>query len=55
MNSNVQILYRSFDDGLAECGLVCPYEILALDHNLLKENRFEHNIKRHINTNFPCG
>eukprot|EP01038_Epipyxis_sp_PR26KG_P005446 gene5446-7539_t len=46
---------RNFDDGLSECGLICPPEILALDSRL---NSFYKNGERRsqpINTNFPCG
>jgi hypothetical protein len=28
------LLRRSFDDGLSECGLICPNEILAIDGRL---------------------
>jgi hypothetical protein len=45
---------RSFDDGLAECGLICPSEIMALDKKMAK---YFHLVGqgRSMNTVFPCG
>ncbi len=48
-------LCRSFDDGLSECGLVCPYQILALDSRLDEHYKNGERKTRPINTNFPCG
>jgi hypothetical protein len=46
---------RNFDDGLSECGLVCPASILALDSRL-DPYYDQHTTKgRSIDTNFPCG
>ena len=46
---------RNFDDGLAECGLVCPLGILALDRSL--DNEYSrHKMVRSApqSTVFPC-
>lgn len=47
---------RSFDDGLAECGLVCPSSILALDKGLdMYYGSASHATKGSPqNTRFPC-
>ena len=49
-------LARSFDDGLAECGLDCPKAILALDKSLDPHyGSASHSIKgTPQNTRFPC-
>lgn len=46
---------RNFDDGISECGLVCPTEILALDHRL--DTFYTHSLRKGkaVNTHFPCG
>ena len=50
----VMNMSRSFDDGLSECGLVCPMQILAQD------SRLDPYYKRHEkkvspqSTHFPC-
>jgi hypothetical protein len=47
---------RQFDDGISECGMKCPYEILALDKRL--DNYYKPLEKEKktgsINTKFPC-
>uniref|UniRef100_A0A7S0SZ26 EGF domain-specific O-linked N-acetylglucosamine transferase n=1 Tax=Chromulina nebulosa TaxID=96789 RepID=A0A7S0SZ26_9STRA len=45
---------RSFDDGLSECGLNCPYEILALDNKLLPFYGNKDKKVSPVNTAFPC-
>jgi capsular polysaccharide biosynthesis protein len=45
---------RSFDDGLSECGLVCPYPILALDSHLDAHYKAGETKTAPINTQFPC-
>mmetsp|Transcript_19965 Transcript_19965/g.28603 ORF Transcript_19965/g.28603 Transcript_19965/m.28603 type:complete len:582 (+) Transcript_19965:16-1761(+) len=47
---------RSFDDGLSECGLVCPLNILALDSKL-DSLYSRHGLRKSspVNTQFPCG
>lgn len=47
--------HRQFDDGISECGLVCPKEILALDSRLDNFYTDEFRKGRSINTQFPCG
>jgi hypothetical protein len=47
---------RSFDNGLAECGLVCPSSILALDGHLdplYSAKGLQKGIS--VNTRFPCN
>lgn len=45
---------RSFDDGIAECGLVCPGGILALDKSV--NNYYKPGERTQpVNTRFPCG
>ena len=46
---------RNFDDGLAECGLVCPLGILALDKSLDSEYSSHKMVKTSPqSTVFPC-
>ncbi len=46
-------IYRNFDDGISECGLVCPKSILALDDRL--DRHYGSDSKgRPIDTRFPC-
>eukprot|EP01032_Pedospumella_encystans_P018298 gene18298-20835_t len=45
---------RSFDDGLSECGLVCPPAILALDGRLDRYYKSHERKSTPINTRFPC-
>jgi hypothetical protein len=46
---------RSFDDGLSECGLVCPEGILALDSRLNEHYALTGTRKGNpYNTRFPC-
>lgn len=45
---------RSFDDGLSECGLICPSEILALDDRLNKYYKSGETHSKPVNTRFPC-
>jgi capsular polysaccharide biosynthesis protein len=45
---------RSFDDGLSECGLICPSEILALDDRLNKYYKSGEKRSKPVNTRFPC-
>jgi len=48
-------LARSFDDGLSECGLVCPPQILAIDSRLDGEySKLGERKGTSINTQFPC-
>ncbi len=53
----ISISHRSFDDGLSECGLVCPGSILALDGRLDPYYRSDHGEHKAspVNTHFPCG
>lgn len=48
-------LARSFDDGLSECGLVCPASVLAIDGRL---DPFYHTVGmqkgQSLNLHFPC-
>lgn len=47
---------RSFDDGLSECGLVCPSQILAIDNRL--DSHYAERGERKgasLNLQFPCG
>lgn len=46
---------RNFDDGLSECGLVCPREILALDSRLDSHYTSDFRKGRAVNTQFPCA
>jgi len=46
---------RSFDDGLSECGLVCPTSILALDERLNPHYKSRETRGQAVNTHFPCG
>ncbi|KAJ1438330.1 hypothetical protein B484DRAFT_477201 [Ochromonadaceae sp. CCMP2298] len=46
---------RNFDDGLSECGLVCPAGILALDGRLDPHYKNGERRGSPINTRFPCG
>lgn len=46
---------RNFDDGLSECGLVCPTSILALDSRLDPYYDGRTTKGRSVDTNFPCG
>jgi len=48
-------LARSFDDGLSECGLVCPPSILALDGRLDGHYTSGQRKGRPVDTRFPCG
>lgn len=48
-------LARNFDDGISECGLVCPKEILALDPRLDGFYTSSYAKGRAVNTHFPCG
>lgn len=45
---------RNFDDGISECGAVCPYGILGLDKRLKDHYKAPFN-SRPLNTRFPCG
>jgi protein O-GlcNAc transferase len=45
-------LARSFDDGVAECGLICDARVLALDAG---NARFLPAGARAMSTRFPCG
>lgn len=45
---------RSFDDGVSECGLVCPSEILAMDSRLDKFYKTSERKGTPVNTQFPC-
>lgn len=48
-------LARNFDDGLSECGLVCPGNILAIDNRLDPHYKSVGMTKvASLNTNFPC-
>lgn len=46
---------RSFDDGLSECGLKCPPQVLALDEHLNPHYKEGEMRSAPINTIFPCG
>jgi hypothetical protein len=47
---------RSFDGGLAECGLICPSSVLALDGHLDGLYGQQGMLKgAPVNTGFPCG
>jgi hypothetical protein len=48
-------LARSFDDGLSECGLVCPKEVLALDGRLDGHYTRDYVKGKPVDTRFPCG
>lgn len=48
-------LARSFDDGLSECGLICPASILALDGRLDGHYSGGQRKGRPLDTRFPCG
>lgn len=48
-------MYRSFDDGLSECGLVCDSALLAIDSRLdpfYKDTKTKKSAP--MNTRFPC-
>ena len=46
---------RSFDDGLSECGLVCPLSILAIDSRLDPLYAQQLMVKgKPLDTSFPC-
>jgi hypothetical protein len=47
-------LARSFDDGLSECGLVCPSEILAIDERLNPHYKSTESKGNAVNLQFPC-
>jgi hypothetical protein len=51
----MKIFSRNFDDGLSECGLVCPYPILALDGRLDPHYKAAEHKTSPVNTHFPCG
>ena len=46
---------RNFDDGISECGLVCPTQILALDNRLDSQYKNGERKGSAVNTQFPCG
>jgi hypothetical protein len=50
----LRLLSRSFDDGLAECGMNCPVGILALDKTLNNHYKAGEPRGPAINTMFPC-
>lgn len=52
---NIFVLRRSFDDGLSECGLICPSEILAIDGRLDPFYSREQPKGKKLNLEFPCG
>lgn len=45
---------RNFDRGIAECGLVCSGQILALDANLNNHYKAGERKSASVNTRFPC-
>jgi len=47
-------LARSFDDGLSECGLTCPTEILAIDERLNSHYKSTETRGKAVNLQFPC-
>ena len=47
-------LARSFDDGLSECGLICPSEILAIDERLNPHYKSTESKGNAVNLQFPC-
>ena len=46
---------RSFDDGLSECGLSCPSEILAIDSRLDPHYKAGEHKSRAVDLRFPCN
>ena len=49
-------LARNFDDGMTECGVSCPSEVLAIDPNHDSEfARLSVKKGKPANTRFPCG
>jgi hypothetical protein len=48
-------VYRSFDDGISECGLVCNPAILALDPRLDKHYGSQGRKAPALSTMFPCS
>ena len=49
-------LARSFDDGVSECGLVCPGPVLALDFRLDPHYKEAKMAKAEpVDTSFPCN
>ena len=45
---------RSFDDGLAECGLVCPSKIIKIDKKHSASIEFNESESSYIDLSFPC-
>lgn len=45
---------RNFDDGISECGLVCPTEILAIDHRLDIQYKAKEKRGPALDLHFPC-
>lgn len=46
---------RNFDDGLSECGLICPKSILAIDGRLDPYYSMVDRKGGSLDLNFPCG
>jgi hypothetical protein len=46
---------RNFDDGISECGLTCPMEILAIDKRLDSQYKNGERKVAPLNLQFPCG